>query len=86
MTFVSDEMPITRPLVGAGISLAWLFAVLVCSPYRVKIDNQLAALSHLSLSLLLLVCCMVRMYHSAVRLHHTTPNTKSWASCAACAA
>ena len=55
---------------GAGISLVWLFAVLVCNPHRVKIDNQLAALSHLSLSLLLLVCCIIQMYHRAVPPHH----------------
>ena len=67
LSFLSKEdFPISRMVAGAGLSLTFLFAVLVLRPYRKMVDNVLAAIVHMSLMLLLLVLCLIEAYQRSV--------------------
>jgi len=62
----TDGFPIARLVIGAGISLAFLFASLVLLPYETVTDNVLSALGHVCLVLLLLSCCLLMLYNRVV--------------------
>jgi len=59
---------LARLVVGATISLCFLFAVLWSRPYRKSVDNILAALVHLCLAVVLILCCMVELFQRSTTL------------------
>jgi len=61
-----DDLPISRLITGAAISLVFLFSVLWLRPYRHDVDNMVSALMHLTIMLMLLAGCLVEAHQRAM--------------------
>ena len=76
-----DRLPQSRLFCGAGISIGFLFAVLLVRPHRIHVDNLLAAMVHLAVCVVLQVGYFIEAYQRAVRRGTHMPYARAICTC-----
>ena len=61
-----DGLPVSRLLVGAGLALFFLFALLWLRPHENELNNLFGAVVHLCVVLMLLASCSIEMHQRAL--------------------